>query len=534
MSTPQSKISICAGVRLSNDYQHSIWFDSKADQEAYFAGKVVKEFTGYTYLRKSWNIKVAATFEQARTWTYLFFKNYSDGKYWYYFINQIEYVNDSTVELKLELDVFQTYLKDYTLLPCFVEREHAAEDVAGYNLIPENLDLGEMVVNTKNTVDDLNDLSVLMLLTFNPLSLVSDGMVEDGPKFRIDGIYTALSCVRVKNQDAFDTNFWDMVESKAQSDGIFALWMYPSALIKDATDTEGMANWSTAPFVDGAKSVNHVEYFPDRVDNYKPRNQKLLTYPFSFMYVTNNNGGAAVYHYEWFKRFESRNYMQFKIYGAISPDASIKLVPEEYKHIALNQDESLGGPNYPSCAWDQDQYKLWLAQNQNAHANQTATAVITAAAGIVGGIVAGGAVGALAAGGAVLGAAATISNQVAQKRDAALQPVQAKGQFASSLNKNAGCLNFTFYKKSISAQQAEILDQYFDLYGYATQQVKVPNRNVRKHYTYTKTVGCTISANLCTEDKRKIEAIFDNGITLWKNGDNIGNYSETIRAENAV
>ena len=128
MSTPASQINICEGVRLDNTYRNTIYFSGIAAQLSYFLGKVIKTFTGYTYLRKSWSIKVSATMEQANSWTYLFFSNGEGQKTWYYFINNIEYVNDNTVELFLELDVMQTYMFDYTLLPSFVEREHVTLD----------------------------------------------------------------------------------------------------------------------------------------------------------------------------------------------------------------------------------------------------------------------------------------------------------------------------------------------------------------------------------------------------------------------
>ena len=74
------------------------------------------------------------------------------------------------------------------------------------------------------------------------------------------------------------------------------------------------------------------------------------------------------------------------------------------------------------------------------------------------------------------------------------------------------------------------------MYGYQTNRVKIPNINAREHYTYVKTCGCNIVSGkenendvivggLPTDDLHKIVSIYDNGITFWKNGNNIGNYS---------
>lgn len=168
MSTPSSTVHVCSNLRLTNDYKHTIWFDSLDKQRGYFAGKVVRSFPAYTFIRKSWSIKVNATMEEARTWSYLFFTNGS-GKTYYYFINNIEYINDGVVELFIEIDVMQTYAFDYTLRRCFVEREHAVTDTIGANIVEESLELGDLRIIDETTVS-LGDLCVLVLASYDPLN----------------------------------------------------------------------------------------------------------------------------------------------------------------------------------------------------------------------------------------------------------------------------------------------------------------------------------------------------------------------------
>ena len=85
--------------------------------------------------------------------------------------------------------------------------------------------------------------------------------------------------------------------------------------------------------------------------------------------------------------------------------------------------------------------------------------------------------------------------------------------------------DFTFTNMHIRPEFAKILDDYFDRFGYATLRVKKPNINSRPHWNYTKTAGCTIKGSMPADDERRICGIFDNGITFWKNGDEVGNYS---------
>ena len=39
---------------------------------------------------------------------------------------------------------------------------------------------------------------------------------------------------------------------------------------------------------------------PSTLDGYTPKNKKLLTFPYCFLLVSNNNGNSNVYHYEKF------------------------------------------------------------------------------------------------------------------------------------------------------------------------------------------------------------------------------------------
>lgn len=69
-----------------------------------------------------------------------------------------------------------------------------------------------------------------------------------------------------------------------------------------------------------------------------------------------------------------------------------------------------------------------------------------------------------------------------------------------------------------------MIDDYFTMFGYAIKRVKVPNRNSRPHWNYVKTIGCTLTGSIPSDDMKKICNIYNNGITFWKNGSEIGHY----------
>ena len=77
----------------------------------------------------------------------------------------------------------------------------------------------------------------------------------------------------------------------------------------------------------------------------------------------------------------------------------------------------------------------------------------------------------------------------------------------------------------ITAEYAEIIDNFFERFGYAVKKNKVPNMDSRPHWNYVKTTDAYITGNCPQEYLSKIISIFNHGITFWKNPSEVGNYS---------
>ena len=529
MSTPNSVIYIC-NVPLNNRYEHTIYFEDPTAQENYFMDHVVKTYMQYTFLRKTWSIKVEATLEQARAWPYLFTRNSSNGLWNYYFITGAEYVNDCTVELSLELDVMQTYMFNTSLTECFVEREHATTDNPGDNLVEEGLDTGDLITAYKRNIE-WGSPCIMIMSTLD----LENSLGEDQTKVlcaNYDNTYWGVAVYAVKMDDYVKLGqLLKDADNAGISDAVISMWMYP----KDLVELHSSESWDSSRVckkLGGAKSIDNVATVPTSVGepnyiggSYTPRNKKLLTYPYSCLYVTNNSGGAAVYHYERFLNGQA----WVRVYGSLSAEGSAKLFPINYNGSSENVDEALAFGNFPTCAWNQDIYKLWLAQNQNANNNALQGNAITVAAGVAS-VVAGTVSGnMMMVGGGVLGAVHGmhgIDQVLGAVKDREIQPPQSKGTASPSVNMTAGCHTFTLMQKSIDGNRAKILDEYFDMYGYKTCRVKVPAKNHRAHWWYTKTRGCHVVGSACAADQAKIESIYDAGITFWRSDHGVGNYTD--------
>lgn len=85
-----------------------------------------------------------------------------------------------------------------------------------------------------------------------------------------------------------------------------------------------------------------------------------------------------------------------------------------------------------------------------------------------------------------------------------------------------------FYHICPSLEEAVKLDQFFDMYGYATNSVKVPNEDSRESWNYVKTDNVIINGSMPVQDMRTIKAMYNRGVRFWHTAD-VGNYSLSNR-----
>lgn len=522
MSTPSSKIYLCRGVRLTNRYDHTLYFATKEEQDDFFNKKVMTTLTAYSYVRKTWKLKVALPFANVAAVSYLFFTNTDDGKKYYYFVNNVEYVNDQTTALDLELDVIQTYLFDMKLLPCYVEREHSESDEIGANTIEEGLEIGEYIINNRDTVNLTSDPRIMIAATID----INEAYIRENDLAILGARYCntfgafEITATKLSDSNKLASMLYTL-NARGKIDTIFNMWQYPGELL--TTSKRDFADGLFAEYVTGQNNdFTHVTTArPSNLNGYVPKNKKLFQYPYCYIYATNNNGGSAVYRYELFTNPDAPT---FNVRGSFLPPACVKLTPKDYRSAEYNHEEGLMLDNFPVCSWNSDSYKLWLAQNQNAQNMGFAMAGVKIAGGLAttlltGGVAAGVGVGTAASG------AMDIANQLAQRADKDIQPPQARGTVSGSYNYANNLSTFCFYHRTIDSYHARMIDDFFTMYGYATRTVKVPNISSRPRWNYVKTVGSNVYGNFAQEDITKINSIFDHGVTFWKAHSTMGEYS---------
>lgn len=499
--TPATNLRILKNVPLNNTYRDTIYFSTKLSQTNYFTNLAVYTFNDFTYQRQNRAIYVPLNAELLYNCNYIMFQNVTFGNKWFYaFVTEINYINNETTEILWELDVMQTWHFDYTLHACFVEREHSITDKIGENTIEENLELGEYVYSDFDASGYLSQTCIVAACTF-------DKNLDDSVGGTYGGLYSGL-CYNVFYSADDINQFIDRAVRASKATGIINIFIMPTELVGEK---------GSAP---RSHTITKTKKYFD-ISGYQPKNNKLFTFPYNFLTVTNLEGNAAAYRYEDFEG----TTCQFLITGSMSCTPQALIAPLKYKGIAVNYVEKMVMSSWPQCAYSTDTFKAYIAQNAtNLAVEGLSTAYTLGGTGAV-------AATSTAAGvpdpTAIAGfgnALIDVTKTVARIYQTSLLPPQAHGAAGGDINAAISLKDFAFCHTMIKAEYAKIIDDYFNVYGYATKRVKVPNRFGRPHWCYTKTIGCNITGNAPAPDIKTIRQIYDKGITFWQKGGEIGNY----------
>lgn len=540
---PNSTIKIYHSVPLDNKYKNTLYFDTLDEQNEYFHGnmsilKTTLNVNSYQRVDKGL-MRVQVKTDSIYDCNYLAFRNTNHGNKWFYaFIVGVDYINEVTSEIRYEIDVMQTYAKDYTLKECMVEREHSVTDNIGENLLPEPLDLGEYVYTDYQELIETRDLAVIVLIAD-----VSGDLEVDGAY--IDGTYSGCRMYVFNNTDVVGIDGL-LSQYMQKPEAILNIYIIPKILIGiDIPENNRLSN----NFVSIKTTLRKQEWKitpSTTIENHTVRNKKLLTYPYNYFNIDNANGSNLSLRYEYFKDLQPCVCIE----GTVKNPVSLVLRPSNYKgskdidiyglHHTLNT-ESIALDNYPLCSWNFDAYKQWVAQNaiplaiggvasifSLAVPSGTMTSWKSSTKNYEGRRIATKTVDE--------GMSKTenygnygfndIANIMINQYSASIKADVCHGSTNSSnVNVANGKQNFYISRVHIDKQHAEIIDKFFDAYGYSTNLVKIPNVNSRPHWNYVKTAGCNIVGNVPADDISLIMSIYDNGITFWKNPSEVGMYN---------
>ena len=531
------------------DNLNQLTFANKQAQESYFLSLPKLEVDKITYQRKDSVIRFPAHIDSIIEYNYVMYQNSNYTNKWFYaFIEHMEYVSDTCTLITIKTDVYQTWMFDIQIKRSFVIREHTNNDTVGRNTVYEGLETGEFIINTngshqfsylnsdiqsgESTGENLPDEQLYVIgVTRDPTN-----NMDKIYGYEARGLFSGVKYYVAENA----TNMITLLKAYAAggySDDVVSLFVAPAGLCilshsdfnshtysPHAGETYTYSISDCKEFAPSYFSLNYMQFDkPTSIKGYTPRNKKLLTGEFCYIYATNFVGSAVKYNYEYFT-----NAPKFMLSGVLCPGCSIEMTPDEYQGFQYDRTTlgtfALPAGKLPVCNWNSDQYTNWLAQNG---VNRALSYVTSAGSIVVGGALVATGAGSLVGAGMIAGGIGGIVNQAASDHQHSFAPNANNGSLNSSDINYSHSRCFGIYDMCVKEEFARKIDSIFDAVGYKTNEMKIPNVTGRRNWNYVQTRDVAITGNVPQEDLQEIKDMFNNGVTFWHNPATFLDYSQS-------
>lgn len=550
MGLRNSIIYLAKNIKLDKNYRSVLnYSESQLIDLITDNSNLVYSANDYSFLRDTGTIQVKASYSTVCQANYMAFKNQDYSNKWFFaFIDEVIYKGDACTEIRYTIDKWSTWFSYWSAKACYVIREHVVDDTIGANTVSEGLDVGDYIINSAEYINYDTNVDIIVAVSDINIKFNDNTYLEYYQNNNLGRVFQGEYYYLFKDNDKYENarKFIRMYDSAGKGDAISSVFMIPNTMTNMLSFKTTSSGTYTNSFTQQTVTVTYTYFYdPDVIqietdrhininttlNGYSPKNNKLFVYPYNCLEVTNNNGGSVIYQYEQF----INNQPRFNVLGAVTPGCSIRLVPLYYNKLeeanlprvsmsiryGFNDGINLG--KLPVGSWKSDVYINWLTQNG---INQTwgmvknsANAITSASTGNASGMV-----------GGVLGIVDSLVNNEQRQ----VVPDSIKG----NTNNGDVCFAstntcFQVNKKSVRAEFARIIDDYFTRQGYMINRIKIPNMSHRQNYNFVKIANEDNVAvpnnynNICPPavDLEEINNLFRRGVTIWNNHTNLGDYS---------
>mgnify|MGYP001032998443 CR=1 FL=1 len=516
------------------NYNHTVLFDSEAEQDEYFRKRVTATLDNQSYSRYTKkSVRVRGKSDALMRYNYLRFKNTAYNSKWFYaFIDEIEYVSNEVSEVFFTIDVIQTWMFNFDFGKCFIEREHTATDERGEHLIPENLEIGDYIVAHEELIK-LNGQHI------------EGNRVVDGLSYHI--LATEVYHIREDGE-----RVWTKVAGSIYGDLVLPYSRMVAPVEGDVLTI--INNYNKDGKIDAIVGVLTTRNYDDNVythteefeyaravgrffEGYAVRNNKLYSYPYCMITVDNGLGQTCELKFELF----NTDKIKFELINSVLDSSACMLIPTNYRNLPKDYDSGLPFDQYPNIPYQKEVFSTWIAQNKNQINASIQNSIMSTMVGTITG----------AAKGAVnmdyltpisnyAGNVVSLANQsrsiMAKVKDLKAFPPQISShsnQLPITLSHLVDRFGYSIKWVGIKWRFAKMIDDYFTMYGYQVNSLKTPNyvnpQTRRPRWNYVKTNGCVIhpkdNDGLPASVEETMSNIFDKGITFWSPSVTIGDYT---------
>ena len=529
--TPQSDIFLLK-CPLEIDSLHTLDFTNATAQHTYFNSLPKIEMDNATYMRKDGRLYFDASFDTCLPYNYCMYQNEGYSNKWFYaFVTDLRYESNNSCSCNLVTDVFQTWQFDVTYHQSFIERFMPAKqyDTIGSYTYPEDFELGDYVSNDTDEVSELKTQNLVLGVTLKPsdLSVSVNGCYQNIPTGCAYYTFPVSTTGIGDCQEVLQA-----LTDSTRQDAVTSLFLAPSVLCS-STNEGGYARItnSYSPVVYTETLSTNIS----TIDGYTPKNNKLFTFPYYYILVTNGAGGSTILKPELWDDHSDKKY---RVYASLTPGCSVIGVPINYKGLAIAWEEAMALGKYPQLNYSTDQFTNWQTQNGLNNTIQQVAGGVNAVAGAgtlahsLTSIMAGG-IGDGAGRDLTMGANQYVGGMLQtlgamqQKYLAKLVPPQFEGNVNSGdVFSSTNEITFRFNWMSIRAEYARRIDHIFDMYGYRVNRLMMINNNTRSNWNFIKTIDANITGNIPETDMQKYKGLYNNGITIWHNPTTFLDYSQ--------
>lgn len=352
--------------------------------------------------------------------------------------------------------------------------------------------------------------------------------------------------VRISNPKTIyftDTTSWTMPDSDITMNGkeVFA-YLYQSGYVSDlngrfasenaVSDYMAMLNpLLSTYFMPNSFTQNNYYVSADEViqvakptktggittlDGYRPKNNKLFTYPYVQLTLSSSDNEVNTFRYEWFQAGEK---CSFNVRASGLPTPVCTMFPNNYNSHGGNAMElGMSLTNFQQIPLQIESYKEYLFKNRYRDIMGITSAILQTGS-VVKAVASKDVMGATSGG---LSVFQQIKEITQRQNEAKIQPNRTIGQLGCvDLNMANGTVGYVVNEMCIDSQHAKVIDDFFTRYGYKiSANVNLSGqRNIRPYFTFIKTVECNLSINnsMYQEDEKAIEEIYNRGIRYWNN-----------------
>lgn len=507
-------------------------FPTAAAQVAAFDGLAAKgvSATKFNYIKKDQAFRIEGNFARFEAFNYCRYQNRDfvnrqGNKKWYYaFIDRVEYIAQDIAMIYITTDYWQTYQFNITYYKSMIARGHVKvkDDTVGRWLQPEPVGAPadyEKEIEIFSAGDSWAPYWSILSVSRPPGAGETgwvyggygkmDSMTGQYAGFIYDHnviqkIIDAYAGTTDRRQDIIGFRcvpYW--VYSKLKNTG----WIVPITVngveinyckenLTMTLDTEAEIAGSTLAC------------------GYSPRNKKMLTSMCRVYIVYNYNGFSQPLRPEFIKGKSIKMTAEMRPIGS----NGFKLKLKNYAKPA----ESVFDVPYS--------FEMQIGYNENGGVQGSLNRMnaVAGAMGNVAGFVTGAATGNVAGMASGLAGLVNTAGNVVSAFDS---KVATKGHQSDANSISSENCKFRLVDCSPLLDECGPIDDFLDLYGYAINEWHPIStwKHTRKYWNYIQTVDCNLKVNAPAPEAALIRSMFNSGVTIWhyvnNSFDSFGNYS---------